>query len=151
MPGFESSIRIEASPEKVWPLLSDASRYDEWVTVTDRVIDAGGDQMKVGTVYREYGGIPPFKAESTWHVTEFTPYSRQVHVGDDGSMRIVLEIDLARDGEGTQFTQKLKFTPRWFMIPVAYPMWFLMMGRRGKAAIEETQANLKRLVEAAGT
>lgn len=48
MPGVEISTQIAAPPETVWRLLSDASRYAEWVDPTDRMVDVPAGEMKSG-------------------------------------------------------------------------------------------------------
>jgi len=144
------STEINSTPEQVWDLMCNAHRYPEWVTVTDRMVEAPDGPVGAGSVYREYGGIPPFKGESRWEVIEFEPTRRQVHVGDDGSMTMHLEILIEPAPNGTLLTQNLEFTPRWWLRPMAMLMWPLLMGRRGKAAIVQTQANAKRLLESAG-
>lgn len=147
MPGFTMSVQIAAAPEVVWRFVSDPSRYPEWVDPTDRMVDVPAGEMRSGYVYKEYGGIPPFKANSTWTVTEFDPPRRQVHIGDDGSMRFHLDNILEpRDG-GTLFTQKLRMSPRPWIAPVAYLTWPLFMKKRANASIRKTQENLKRLME----
>ena len=149
MPSIELSTEINAAPEAVWELMCDTSSYPEWVVPTDRMLDTGEGEMRVGFVYREYGGIPPFKGESTWEVTEFEPQSRMVHVGDDGAMTINLRIEVAPTDSGARLTQRLDFKSRWWMTPISMIMWPLLMGRRGRAAIDQTQANVKERLEAA--
>ncbi len=65
------------------------------------------------SVYEEYGGIPPFKEENTWRVTELEPMRYQAHVGDDGSMTFALTIELEAIDTGTHLTQSPEMTPRW--------------------------------------
>ena len=128
--------------------MCDTWSYPDWVVPTDRMLDSGDGEVSVGFVYKEYGGIPPFKGESTWEVTEFEPRSRMAHVGDDGTTIMTLEIELQQTESGTRLTQKLNFKSRWYMTLVTMIMWPLMMGRRGRAAIAQTQANAKARLEA---
>jgi len=98
-------------------------------------------------VYREYGGVPPFKGESRWEVLHFDPPRRQVHRGTDVAMRFLLEITLEPVEDGTRLYQTLDLTPKWFAWPLSLAMWPLVMKRRGFAALRATQANAKRLLE----
>ena len=68
------------------------------------MIDVPDEDMDVGYVYREYGGIPPFKSESEWRITVFEPIRRQVHVGDDGQVTLNLDNVLQPIESGTRFT-----------------------------------------------
>jgi len=144
---IESSMQIKATPEQVWALANDVKRYPEWVVPTDRVVEAPAGGLSLGAVYREYGGIAPFKSESRWEVMEFEPVRRQVHEGDDGKMRMRLTISLRPSEGGTFVTQGVELTPRWFLLPLSLVMWPLLMRRRGNAAMRETLANAKRILE----
>ena len=106
--------------------------------------------MGVGYVYREYGGVPPFKGESTWRVTVFEPKRRQVHVGDDGSMTLDLTIEIDPLERGSRLTQRLKLKPRWYLVPLII-LWPLIMRRRAQEAMDKTVQNVKRKAESSGT
>lgn len=97
--------------------------------------------------YKEYGGVPPFKGESEWRVTEFDPMRRQVHVGDDGSMLLNLDIEITPSSDGSRLTQNLELKPRWYLAPIHYILWPLMMRKRAQEAMDKTVANVKRMVE----
>ena len=142
-----ASSEIRAAPESVWALMCDPNRYDEWAAPTERMLDVPREEIGVGYVYREYGGIPPFKGESEWRVTEFEPIRRQVHVGDDGTMRIDISIDLQPTQAGTRMSLTVALRPRWFLAPVNAILWPLFMRKRSQESIEHTVANAKRIVE----
>ena len=148
MPRVQSSVQINAPPEAAWALMCDVRRYPEWVVPTDRIIELPVGTLGRGSVYREYGGIPPFKSESEWRVMEFEPQRRQVHMGDDGSMRIKLTIEITPSGEGSQVMQRVELTPRWWLRLPSLVMWPLLMRSRTRRAMDETAANAKRVLEA---
>jgi hypothetical protein len=104
-------------------------------------------ELRVGSEYREYGGLPPFKGESQWRVIEAERPRRVVHQGDDGQMRIEVAQDLIPSGDGTEFRQTVDLRPRWWMIPLVAVTWPLFMGSRGRAAMEATFDNLERALE----
>ncbi|MEW5990599.1 MAG: SRPBCC family protein [Chloroflexota bacterium] len=142
-----ASTEIVGPPDSVWALLCDPTRYPELSAATVRMLDVPGEELRVGSVYREYGGVPPFRGESERRVTEFQPKTRQVHVGDDGSMTIDLTIDLVPTASGTGLTMSLDLRPRWFLAPINAVLWPLLMRRRSQDAIDATVANAKRIVE----
>ena len=150
MPEVTVSERIAAPAERVWALMVDSTRYHEWVDPTDRVIDPGIGEMREGFEYREFGGIPPFKGESQWVVTEYQPRSRMAHVGDDGKIKIHLEIRLDELDGATQLRLTIRLEPRWFLVPVNLLLWPLMMHGRAQEAMDKTIANAKRELEGAG-
>jgi carbon monoxide dehydrogenase subunit G len=149
MTSVVASIDIASPPEAIWALLCDPHRYPELADPTERMLEVPDGDMGVGYVYKEYGGVPPFKGESEWRVTEFDPMRRQVHVGDDGSMTLDLEIEIASSSDGSRLTQSLELKPRWYLAPVHYILWPLMMRKRAQEAMDKTVANVKRMLESA--
>ena len=141
---------IKASPEQVWALMSDAERFPEWVVFTERMVETPEGALGLGSSYREYGGIPPFKSETAWQVTEFDAPRRQVHVGGDKQMQITLSLELTPSGGGTQVRQQMDFQARGLMVPMSKILWPLLMRRRVQGAMEGTFANAKRILEAEG-
>jgi hypothetical protein len=129
--------------------MSDPRRYPDFVDATERMVDVGSGEFGVGYVYKEYGGIKPFLSESNWRVTEYEPMRHQAHIGDDGKMRMPLEIDLEPVENGTRLTIAFALEPRWFLAPVNALLWPLMMRKRTQAVLDRTVANAKRIVEAA--
>ena len=141
---------IQASPEQVWALLSDAQRFPEWVAFTDRMVEAPEGALEAGSTYREYGGVAPFKSESAWRVTEFDAPRRQVHVGGDKQMEITLTLELEPSGGGTRLRQQLDFQPRGLMAPLSMVLWPLLMRRKSERAMHTTFGNAKRILESGG-
>lgn len=145
-----ASIEVNAPPESVWALMSDPRRYPDFVTATQRMLEVPAGDFGVGSEYREYGGVPPFLSESAWKVTRFEPMRVQTHLGDDGRMRLSLDIELAPIEAGTRLTMALGLEPRWFMVPFNALLWPLMMRKRAQETFDETVGNAKRIVEAGG-
>ncbi len=147
MPKLEQTDEINAPVDAVWNLLSDVNRYPEWVEATDRIISAPEGLLEAGSEYKVYGGVPPFKSETEWKVTEFEPNRRQVHTGGDGMMEMRIEYDLSENGSGTTVTRRFYVQSKWWMRPVNMVMWFLMMRRRGMKVMADTGDNAKRILE----
>lgn len=146
-----ATIDIAAPPEVVWGLLSDPHRYPELAEPTQRMVSVPEGPLRVGAVYREYGGLGPFRAESEWHVTEYEPVRHQVHDGDDGSMRYHLVIDIDPSDGGSRLTQQLALTAEGRMKPVSTVLWPLFMRRLAQQAMDKTVANVKAAAESATT
>ncbi len=144
----KTSIEIAAPPEAVWDLMMQPARYSEFAEPADEMVDIGDGVVKKGYVYKERGGIPPFKSESTWTVTTFEPKTRQVHDGDDGKAKIRLDMQIAHAGSGSRLSQSIDLKPVWYLAPVMGLMWPLMMRKRAQEAMDKTSANVKRIVEA---
>ncbi len=150
MASVTATTEVNGGPEAIWSILSDPNRYPEIADPTERMVEVPDGEMGVGYVYKEFGGIKPFVGESEWRVTEFEPMRRQVHVGDDGTVTMNLEIELTPTDDGTRVTQTLGMEPRWYLVPVNAILWPLMMRKRSQEAMDKTLANLKRIVESSG-
>lgn len=143
-----ASILVNTPPEAIWMIMCDPHRYPEIADPTERMIDVPDGEFGVGYVYREYGGIKPFLDEAEWRVSELEPMRHQVHIGDDGSVRMHLEIELTQVDGGTRLTQTLGFEPRWYVAPVLAVLWPMMMRKRAQEGMNKTVANAERIAEA---
>ena len=104
---------VSAPPERVWELLSDTSRYADWVAGTDAVTRTDGPARQ-GSTYDEVNPIlGPWKAKSSWTVTEFEPPRRQVHRGTGLPLSEEFDVifELAPEGGATGFTLSLRAKP----------------------------------------
>lgn len=141
---------IEAGVEPIWELMCDPPRYPDFVEATERMVDVGSGEFGVGYVYKEYGGLKPFLGESEWRVTEFDPMRHQKHLGDDGKVELHLDVDLVpRTEDRTELRLTVDVRPRWFIAPVMAVMWPLVMRKRAQADMDQTAANVKRMIESA--
>lgn len=113
------------------------------------MIDVEDDQVNEGSVYREIGGPGPVSAESEWVVTAYEPTRRQVHEGDDGTIRTVmtLEFEPVDGGERTRLHQtiELVFPPGLQLI--GRLVGWLFLRRVAASIVEETVGNAKCIVE----
>jgi len=85
---------IDAGPEPIWAFLAETNRFAEWVDATKNVRSIDPGPFGVDYVYKEYGGIHPFFAKSRWIVTTFVHCAHQIHMGDDGKVKMPLDIRL---------------------------------------------------------
>ena len=149
MPHVSSTVEISSGPEPIWRLLSEPKRYPDYVTATEKLLSASDETVKIDSQYREYGGVPPFLGESDWVVTEYEPMTHQHHIGDDGKMRMLLDLDVEGiDDTRSRLTITLGMEPRWFLAAPNAILWPLMMRKRAQKVIDDTVANAKRIVEA---
>ena len=110
-----ASAIIPASPERVWEIACDTSRYPEWVENTLRMIRTDGP-TRVGATMEELTRIAgPWKSVTRWRVTEFDPPRRQVQQGEGVSTAkgMAVIIELSAVGQDTNFTLTVRYTPRF--------------------------------------
>jgi hypothetical protein len=91
-----ASAVVPASQERVFELLSDTSRYSEWVTGTNAVTRTDGPARE-GSTYDEVNPIlGPWKASTKWRVVEHVEPRRSVHETGDiplsSRFEVVMEV-----------------------------------------------------------
>ena len=123
-----ASSYVPAPPEELWELISDTTRYAEWVEGTDAVTRTDGPAWE-GSTYDEANTLlGPWKARTSWRVTEYTPHRRQVHVSTDvplaKSFEVVMELE--PHDQGTLFVVTLNAQPS--LGPLGAVMARLMRG-----------------------
>jgi carbon monoxide dehydrogenase subunit G len=104
---------VPAPPDRVWELVSDSSRYHEWVEGTDAVTRTDGPTAP-GSTYDEVNPIlGPWKAKTHWTVTEYDAPRRQVHRGTGLPLTAEFDVifELTPEGDSTGFSQTLRGKP----------------------------------------
>ena len=100
---MRNSIEIEAPPEDVWEVLSDAPSYGEWVVGTKGITRADADWPRVGSTLQYELGAGPFSVGDRTVVVEAEPPKKLVLRAELrllGAASIVLELEPL--GEGTR-------------------------------------------------
>jgi len=70
MKTFSTSIDINASPERVWPIMSDVERWHEWTASITSIKKTDAGPLRVGsTATVRQPKLPPAK----WRVTQLEP------------------------------------------------------------------------------
>lgn len=140
-----ASTHVPAPPEAVWELISDTTRYAEWVEGTDAVTRTDGPAWE-GSTYDEANTLlGPWKAKSSWRVTEYAPHRRQVHTSTNVpfAKRFDFVMELEPQAEGTLFVVTLEAKPS--LGPVGAVVARLMKGV-ADAENRRTVANIAELV-----
>jgi carbon monoxide dehydrogenase subunit G len=138
---------IAVPPETAWSVLSDTSRYAEYVEGTDEVSRSGGPAA-VGVTYEEVNPIlGPWKARTTWTVVEFDAPHRQVHRSPDiplaSRMDVIMEV--MPEGDGSRVTFTLQAAPS--LGPLG-ALFMRAMRSQVERDNEKTLANFAALAEA---
>ncbi len=105
-----ASAVIATPPERLWELVSDPSRYAEWVAGTAAVTRTDGPARE-GSTYDEINPIVgPWRTKTRWTANEFDPPRRQVHRSEDVPLAsgFLVIIDLAPSGDATEVTFMLR-------------------------------------------
>ncbi len=70
MPQFGSTISIAASPERIWSVLADVSRWPDWLPTVTAVEPLDSSALRIGGRYRV---LQPKLGSAIWFVTELDP------------------------------------------------------------------------------
>jgi hypothetical protein len=108
MKSYEATSTIEAGPDAVWAILTDASSYTDWDSGVERVEGriAPGEKIKVTSKANPRRAFPV-------KVTEFTPPRRMTWTGGMplGLFKGVRTFTLTPEGSGsTTFTMREEYT-----------------------------------------
>ena len=107
-----ATVPVAVTPAQAWELLSDTSRYAEWVEGTAEVTRTDGPAAP-GSTYDEINPIlGPWKARTRWTVTEFDAPRRQVHRGEGIPMakyfEVVMEVAPVGEASASEVTITLR-------------------------------------------
>jgi uncharacterized protein YndB with AHSA1/START domain len=98
-----NEIHIDARPEAVFSVLSDAEAYGDWVVGSRRVRDADPDFPAVGSRFHHQVGIPPLLLNDHTEVLESQNPSRLVLRAKTRPFATArVELRLVPDGSGTR-------------------------------------------------
>jgi uncharacterized protein YndB with AHSA1/START domain len=94
---------IDADPDTVFAVLSDASTYADWVVGSRRVRDADADFPAVGSRFHHEVGIPPLLLRDHTEVLECRPPTRLVLRAKTRPFATArVELSLTPQGTGTR-------------------------------------------------
>ena len=134
MKAFERTRRIEASPDVIWPLVDDVTRWPEWFTEAERAEILSGSG--VGRRQRVYGHARGRATEIDSVVIDHEPgrllrwrHEQERVDGRAGSVvfakEATAEVQIVPDGSGSRVTYRLQAEPgsllNTFMLSVLAP------------------------------
>ncbi len=107
MKSFESRIRIRAKREKIWALLTDASRYPEWNTTVNKVEGS----IELGKKVTVHAKISPDRAFPV-KVVELVENEKMVWSAGMplGLFKGARTFTLTEEGEEVEFRMREEFT-----------------------------------------
>jgi uncharacterized protein YndB with AHSA1/START domain len=103
VPPLEASIHIDAPPARVWEIVSDQRRMNEWSPETYRQVFFG-DEIGLGTRSININKRKGFLWPTASRITEFVPEKRIAFYVTGSST--FWSYDLAQDADGTVLTER---------------------------------------------
>jgi carbon monoxide dehydrogenase subunit G len=101
----ERTVELEASPERVYDVVMDPDRLDEWVTIHDHLEDAPSGRLREGSELTQTLRLAGRKFKVRWTVVQNERCRRVVWEGKGpvaSHARVVYEFE--PNGEGTRFS-----------------------------------------------
>ena len=141
----EREIDIAAAPEKVYAVLMDANRLEDWVTIHDELLDAPDGPLRKGSELTQRLRLAGKCFTVRWTVLEDEPARRVVWEGR-GPMRSRASAiyKLTPDGKGTRFSYTNEYgLPGGPLGRLAGPV----VGRATAGELDRSLKRLRQLVE----
>ena len=88
----ERDIRIDAPPQRVYDVVMDPRRLEDWVTIHDHLEDAPDGALKKGSKLTQILKLAGRKFHVRWTVVENAPCERVVWEGLDGKSYVVRDV-----------------------------------------------------------
>jgi len=106
------SVTINATPEKIWPYISDLNRHGEWSPKPFAIEWISGEPNAVGSTFRSTGALPQDKnhAMEGTVLSSDAPKRFSVKSHDKGG-EFVNTLELTPQGERTSVTRTVEFPP----------------------------------------
>jgi carbon monoxide dehydrogenase subunit G len=101
----ERTVQLEAPPERVYDLVMDPDRLDEWVTIHDHLENAPSGQLEEGSQLTQCLRLAGSRFKVHWTVVQNDRCRRVVWEGKGpvaSHARVVYEFE--PNGEGTRFS-----------------------------------------------
>jgi uncharacterized protein YndB with AHSA1/START domain len=142
------TVRIDASPERVWAVLVDADRLPEWNPDVTAVEDVSGPLDRAGASYTQVFTAGGKEVRGRFEIVSAEPFrSREMKASLPMMSRAVGRDTLTPVDGGTELTVELEFELKGGRIA---RMGEPMLARRLEQALGRSGQELKRLVEADG-
>jgi uncharacterized protein YndB with AHSA1/START domain len=104
--GFQTSVDIDAPPERVWAATIDIERWPEWTPTVTRARRLDSGPMGVGHHVRiDQPKLPP----TVWVVEALEPERRMTLKSGVPGMRVIAHHRLEPKGEGCAVTLTIRF------------------------------------------
>jgi carbon monoxide dehydrogenase subunit G len=123
-----STLEIPATQDRVWALLSDPSRYEEWLTVHTTWKDEPPTELALGAQMTEVVSIMGMPNTITWNVEAYeSPRSLRISGAGMAGAKVSFTLSVEGNGDASVATIDAEFISQ------------MMVGAIG-AAVERTAA-----------
>jgi uncharacterized protein YndB with AHSA1/START domain len=126
------TVTIDASPERVWPLVGDLGRHHEWSPKPYRMEWLSGEPNAVGSTFRSVGWLPQDKNhEMQGRVTANEPNARFEIVSSDKQGEVTNRFTLTSQGNSTVVERTMILPPAGAMGKIVMAVVLPLLVRPG--------------------
>ena len=144
---YRKTFRVEAPVERLWELMSDPGRLQEWNGAFDRVEDATGRLDEVGTTYTQVMRVAGIELKGDWEITEVErPRRRRFQGTPPGCAACTGSETFEAVEGGTDYTVGMEYTLRGG--PVGEGLDRLFGRSFFQRVVERNIQGLRRILEA---
>ena len=106
----EASIDIDAPPERVWEVVMDPARLEDWVTIHRRLADVSDRPLRPGSTLKQTLCLRGANFTVRWEVTGYDePRSAKWEGKGPARSNAETQYRLTPDGDGTRFEYRNEF------------------------------------------
>ncbi|MCW3016825.1 MAG: hypothetical protein JWO02_3917 [Solirubrobacterales bacterium] len=138
MPSVSKSVDLSAPPDAAFALVTDTSRYGEWLTIHADWPDGAPASTEAGSTFTQKITIMGMPADVNWTVESYdAPSSMVLSGGGPLGAKLATTINVAPSGGGSTVSYEVEFSGGG----IEGPMGAMVTKKTG----EETEASLAKL------
>ncbi len=146
MTRVERSIEIAAPPEKVFELLTDLDRLEEWATIAGEAVNPPAKPLTQGAAWKHKVKVAGVELEGDWNVVAIDPprlVEYEATRSEGGWLKMRQRVS-PKDG-GSRVELEVEYELPWGALGQAVDK--LVVERRNDREAEESLENLKNILE----
>ncbi len=141
--GFTAHQFIDAPPDKVWSVATNASRMHEWMPGVMSVAPTDDAPMHEGKRFTVVLEIRGRGSEREMALSDWSPPHRFALASKEGSVSAVYTYEFAPDQDGTRVTLEGACTARSLVMKLLHPLIVRMMAKHDRPQVDL----LKQMIE----
>ncbi len=146
MSRVQRTIDIEAPPERVFELLTDLDRLQEWATIAGDAVNPPAKPLAQGAKWKHKVKVAGVELEGDWNVVAIDPprlVEYEATRSEGGWLKMLQRV--APSGGGSRVELEVDYELPWGVLGQAVDK--LLVERRNEREAEESLENLKNILE----
>jgi uncharacterized protein YndB with AHSA1/START domain len=142
MASVNASVELPAGPEKVWSLMADLSRFEEWLTIHQGWRGSLPDTVEVGSRMTEIVSVMGMANKIEWTVEGYDPpQSLKISGTGMAAVKVSFTLSVQPLGDNARATIDASFSGQMVVGPIG-----AAVENNSRAELEKSLAKLAELV-----